>query len=54
MEFPESVDPDEYQKLSDKLKMDPYDYEALEIIRRHMRYILSEEEKQKEQDHDNK
>jgi len=50
MEFPESLNPDKYQKLSEKLSMDADDYDILEFVRRHMRYIISEENTKKEED----
>jgi len=52
MEFPESIDPDSEQKLAEKLSMDPTDYEYLEFIRRHMKYIVAEENKKQDPDND--
>ena len=47
-EFPESIDPDSYQKLTEKLIMDPTDYKFLEFIRRQMRLIYAEEHKKQD------
>jgi hypothetical protein len=46
--FPENIDPDKYQRLSEKLSMEPTDYKFLEFIRKHMRYILTEENMKRE------
>ncbi len=46
--FPESVDPDEQQKLVEKLTMDDSDYRFLQFVRRHMKYILTEEDMKRE------
>ena len=48
--FPESIDPDEEQKLVEKLIMDHSDYKFLEFIRKHMRLIYAEENRQKQED----
>ncbi len=47
-EFPESIDPDNEQKLVEKLIMDHSDYKFLEFIRRHMRLIYAEEHKKQD------
>ena len=48
MDFPESIKPiDSEQKLFEKLSQDPEDFEALEYIRRQMRYIYVQEQKEK-------
>jgi len=49
-QFPESLDPDKYQTLSEKLSMDPDDYDLLQFVRRHMRYIYTEENTKKDED----
>jgi len=51
--FPENIDPDKYQRLSEKLSMEPTDYKFLEFIRKHMRYILTEENMKRQEDPSN-
>lgn len=41
--LPESIDPDDLKRLIEKLSSDPQDFEGLEFIRQHMRYIYKEE-----------
>ncbi len=46
MQFPKSIsEPDSDQRLFEKLSQDPDDHALLDYIRRHMRYIYTEEQK---------